>query len=322
MSATPPLSPQQLALVPHNNAGPNLLIVSWSLAALATIFLGLRIYCKFISHRSLYWDDWVLIAAWVVLVIDDALATYLVMGLGFGKHSWDLSSTFNVDKFALVSATRATFTIAAISWTKTAFAITLLRLTEGWTRRFIWFVIISTNIALGLSGLLFWVQCTPVVKSWKPSTPGKCLSQSFLIEYAIFGGAYSAAMDFTLALLPWKVIWPLQLKRVEKVGIAVAMSMGVLILVNAVDLVMWDITEASVTMIAACIPVLRVLLREVRASNRRCYIIDNPNSTHQNVFSKATSSGGKSIQELDFHADLSIYGSQRPNPLREMNLLP
>lgn len=39
--------------------------------------------------------------------------------------------------------------------------------------------------------------------------------------------AYSAAMDFTLALLPWKIIWALQMKRVEKIGVAVAMSMGV-----------------------------------------------------------------------------------------------
>ena len=35
-------------------------------------------------------------------------------------------------------------------------------------------------------------------------------------------------MDLTLAMLPWKVIWKLQMRRAEKIGIAVAMSMGVL----------------------------------------------------------------------------------------------
>jgi len=29
-------------------------------------------------------------------------------------------------------------------------------------------------------------------------------------------------------MLPWKVIWALQMKKVEKIGVAVAMSMGVL----------------------------------------------------------------------------------------------
>jgi len=39
---------------------------------------------------------------------------------------------------------------------------------------------------------------------------------------------YSAAMDFTLALLPWKLIWGLQILRKEKFGIGIAMSMGIL----------------------------------------------------------------------------------------------
>ena len=39
---------------------------------------------------------------------------------------------------------------------------------------------------------------------------------------------YSAAMEFVLALLPWKIIWKLQMKKKEKIGVALAMSMGIL----------------------------------------------------------------------------------------------
>jgi len=39
--------------------------------------------------------------------------------------------------------------------------------------------------------------------------------------------AYCALMDFTLAFLPWKLVWALQMRRVEKIGVTVAMSMGV-----------------------------------------------------------------------------------------------
>jgi hypothetical protein len=35
------------------------------MALLSAAFLGLRIYCKFLRHRSLWWDDHILIAAWV-----------------------------------------------------------------------------------------------------------------------------------------------------------------------------------------------------------------------------------------------------------------
>jgi len=34
-------------------------------------------------------------------------------------------------------------------------------------------------------------------------------------------------MDFILAMLPWKVIWVLQMKRIEKVGVAVAVAMSI-----------------------------------------------------------------------------------------------
>ena len=34
-------------------------------------------------------------------------------------------------------------------------------------------------------------------------------------------------MDIVLALLPWKLLWNLQMRKKEKVGIIVAMSMGV-----------------------------------------------------------------------------------------------
>ena len=40
--------------------------------------------------------------------------------------------------------------------------------------------------------------------------------------------AYSALVDFILALLPWKIILGLQMKRHEKIRVAVAMSLGLL----------------------------------------------------------------------------------------------
>jgi hypothetical protein len=35
-------------------------------------------------------------------------------------------------------------------------------------------------------------------------------------------------MDFVLALLPWSLLWKLQMNKREKVGIVVAMSMGIM----------------------------------------------------------------------------------------------
>ncbi len=57
------------ALLPHDNAGPEANAVAWSLLGVAGVFLGLRVYCKYYGHRRLWWDDRILIASWVSLVL-------------------------------------------------------------------------------------------------------------------------------------------------------------------------------------------------------------------------------------------------------------
>jgi hypothetical protein len=38
----------------------------------------------------------------------------------------------------------------------------------------------------------------------------------------------SGVMDMMLALLPWSIVWKLQMKKKEKLGVALAMSLGIL----------------------------------------------------------------------------------------------
>lgn len=162
----------------------------------ASVFLALRIYCKFLARgrRGLWWDDWILVAAWVLLVLDAALATHMVVRYKYGVHIWDwppVQKPSELDAFVMVAAVRATITITAIAWTKTAFAITLLRLTERWVKKVLWFIIVTVNVSLGLSAMIFWIQCTePLAKSWTPSiTVGKCwLNMKTIEHYNIFSG--------------------------------------------------------------------------------------------------------------------------------------
>lgn len=99
--------------------------------------------------------------------VTTCLLTYAVT-LGYGYHIWDLP----LDKYPSylkmlkVINLAGTFSLTAAIWSKTSFALTLLRLTEGWMRASVWFIIISSNIAMGLSALFIWVQCSPVERSW------------------------------------------------------------------------------------------------------------------------------------------------------------
>ena len=48
------------------------------------------------------------------------------------------------------------------------------------------------------------------------------------VQPLTMASAYSALIDFTLAVLPWTFLYNMLLKRREKVGILIAMSMGVM----------------------------------------------------------------------------------------------
>jgi len=42
-------------------------------------------------------------------------------------------------------------------------------------------------------------------------------------------------MDIVLALLPWAIIWKLTMRKMEKIGVAIGMSMGIVLVVSALQ---------------------------------------------------------------------------------------
>lgn len=77
-------------------------------------------------------------------------------------------------------------TLTAATWSKTSFALTLLRLTEGKVKWVLWFIIITMNIFMGLSALFNWIQCTPVNKAWDVFVDGTCWDPKIVPRYNIF----------------------------------------------------------------------------------------------------------------------------------------
>ncbi|KAI8294148.1 hypothetical protein K4K59_005299 [Colletotrichum sp. SAR11_240] len=201
----------------------------------------------------------------------------------FGKHNWDITPG-NWSWLLLHANLSGSFSIIAACWSKTSFALTLLRIAnERWMKYLIWFIMISVNIALGLNVLFTWIQCTPVEKTWRTaSTPGTCWDKSIPMNYNTFTASYSGAMDIVLAILPWKIIWGLSMTKKEKFGVSLAMSMGVFAgivsfikiktitaigafdIIDTVELVIWGAAESAVTIIAASIPILRALFRDYK----------------------------------------------------------
>ncbi|KAK3317516.1 hypothetical protein B0T19DRAFT_405206 [Cercophora scortea] len=266
---------------PVPNQGAQTAAVIWSLVALATTFMVLRIYCKIWRLGRLWWDDWVLVISWMCFVVDAAMSQ-IVVDLGFGMYPCDIDPR-NFRAIAIEGQNvGASVGILAVVWSKTSFAITLLRLTEGKLKAFVWFVIAAMNVVMILEAIIVWVQCTPVSKTWDPSVPGVCWNTHAVNVYGVLAGCFSGCCDILLAMLPWTLVWNLKMQKKEKIGIGIAMSMGVFAGATAFvksakiltiggknfsydgcALLVWAAAEISTTIMASCIPVLRVFVREV-----------------------------------------------------------
>lgn len=171
---------------------------------------------------------------------------------GLGHHIADVPVQ-NLGQIGFLGNINGTFSIFAAAWSKTSFALTLLRVMAGdkWARYFLWFAMITMNILMLNNALFQWIRCDPISKTWNPMEPGTCWPAGVQSRYGIVAGGkagiptkrmlwlyrirtdcskkgYSALIDFILAFLPWKLVWSLQMKTKEKLGVAVAMSLGIL----------------------------------------------------------------------------------------------
>ncbi|KAK1723364.1 hypothetical protein CaCOL14_012258 [Colletotrichum acutatum] len=294
---------------------PRVVASIWAMISVSTVFLFCRVYCKKIRSRGLWTDDYLLVASWIFLLVSTSLTTEL-MRLGFGK-----SLDFSAHIFTL-SSVNVVMNKVALALSKTSFAVTMLRIASGKLKVFIWFLIISMNAVLATSAVVAWkAACDRPSDSYEAVLPGSCWRVEDSVIMHMVSNAYSALVDFILSLLPWPMIWKLALKRHEKIGVAVAMSLGVIAgLVGVIKVIkivtiaegadipyrlsllfIWGQAEINVTIVASSIPVLRVLFTEMyattRSDERNGYLKSDGQSAFPTEIGMNTLEEGRKIEE-------------------------
>ncbi|KAH7236857.1 uncharacterized protein BKA55DRAFT_578659 [Fusarium redolens] len=308
----------------EDERGTRLLVSIWTLCLLSLILLFLRVYCKLWRGKGLWHDDWCLIAAWVALAISVSLNTYLV-SLGFGRHA----ATISDENLRIINKTTivgAAFGIMATTISKTSFAITLYRIaTNAWMKYFLVFIIVTINVSMNLVWIFGFAKCTPIERVWDHNVPGTCWDKTKLLTFQLFAAYYSAILDFVLALLPWVILMRMTMRRRERLGVAVAMSLGAIagitgivksvlvvsmksedITYDRVDLTIWTLTEPAASIMAICIPVLRMLYRELKSSSRS-YNRNKTNTTPRDVDTRNTVGASNARQSKRYNPN-SRYG--------------
>ncbi|KAK1985750.1 hypothetical protein LZ30DRAFT_649211 [Colletotrichum cereale] len=275
-------SDPQTVIDVSKDPAPRVVASIWVMISVSTVFLFLRVYCKKIRSRGMWIDDHILLVSWVFLLISTSLTTEL-MRLGFGK-TIDFTPHMHT-----LSSVNVVINSVALALSKTSFAVTMLRISSGRCKVFIWFLIISMNAVLATGAVASWIAaCDRPADSYEAVLPGACWRVQESVVMAMVSNGYSALVDFVLSLLPWAIIWGLGMKRHERIGVAIAMSLGIIAgLVGVIKVVkimtiaggadipyrlsllfIWAQAEPNVTIVASSIPVLRVLFSEMYSQSK------------------------------------------------------
>lgn len=138
---------------------------------------------------------------------------------GLGKQSVDLDLTL-MPKLLYLLPIAQFFAVLSVAVSKASFILTLLRLvTLTWQKAALWFMFVTINTSMLSISIVQFFQCGVVPEKG-------CVAGNIVISLGVFAAGYSAAMDLVLTLFPSLIIWKLHMKKREKVGVIVSMSLG------------------------------------------------------------------------------------------------
>ncbi|RGP79539.1 integral membrane pth11 [Fusarium longipes] len=297
-TATSQLSPEYLA----ETRGPAIRTVTWLSVFLPFVLVSLRIYTRLFIRKVFGLDDWVIVLSLVsslpprhptqtdnrqkiILIVYGAIIEAAVK-LGLGRHlQWLLTAApENAVPLAFLGQICQPFVVMSCALGKTSFSISLMRLAvQPFMHRFLWFIVISMLTLHILISIIVFVRCKDPRTTWNPAIVSECWAPEVYLGLMYFIG------DFILALLPWAMLWNLNMKNKEKFGVAFAMSLGVFagaiavvkctkLKANATSvdptfdiggLLLTAGAENALIIIAACLPTLRPILRKVFPSSAK-----------------------------------------------------
>lgn len=162
-----------------------------------------------------------------VFFLAAAIQLSINISKGFGRPFVNIDPTKFYD-VGLGGMIVGTFVLIAPALSKTSFILTVSKISGPKLKLVLWGIAISMNVMQALALIFQFIQCTPLEKVWNPLAEGSCWGRQANLGMSMSSSAYSGIMDLVLAVIPWVILKDLQIKRKEKMGIAVAMSLGVM----------------------------------------------------------------------------------------------
>ncbi|KAJ5467431.1 hypothetical protein N7475_005183 [Penicillium sp. IBT 31633x] len=267
----------------HDDKGPVILAVVWTLTGLTALMVVARVYIRVAMLRNFGGDDYLIVISMILGLAYCAITTVGV-NAGFGKHAMYLSQE-KLELAILLNIVSFLFGILSFTLPKLAVTAMLNRILNpsALKKTLLWVMTGSAAVVSIICILILFTMCDPPEALWHVSLMAKgasCKSTDMLIGYAIFTGAVSAVVDLCLAFYPIATLLKLQMSLRKRIALCAALGLGSIASAMAIvkctqlhgladkedytygtaDLVMWTNIEADVVVIASCIPTLQPLL--------------------------------------------------------------
>ncbi|KAF2733385.1 hypothetical protein EJ04DRAFT_468577, partial [Polyplosphaeria fusca] len=268
-------------------AAPVLLGVAGMLLLISMGLLAARLWSRLRPFRRLYWDDWTVIAATLLALVNYILLSVAVV-YGLGRHA----------RFVVFQRRRTSLELIfydqviwywSITLVKLSVACLLYRLKRA-SRR--WRIFLLTIMSILLSAVIVqtvfqFTQCRPFSVYWDPrvlfaATPVKCFRRSVINTNIVAFSCVQVGADIVFSLIPIIFIRKLNRPKREKILLAMLMGLGLFASMAAivrtlylqqvyntrdlfrtnVSIVLWASIEQAFGLIAATIPTLRAFLEK------------------------------------------------------------
>ena len=107
---------------------------------------------------------------------------------GIGLHFEDMELE-NIPVVAEYSFAAGFATILGIAWSKTSFGLTILRISDGWMRWLVLYIVLSMNVVMVTNAILLYAQCTPIRRLFDELAEGTCWPKEVGERYQTFSAS-------------------------------------------------------------------------------------------------------------------------------------
>lgn len=262
----------------HDSAGlrRSILVTSILTPTLAALFVGLRLYSQRVFLRRIHKEDWLIVVALVFSILY-SISEHFQLQFGLGLHRWELTDASSLyNKYFIVSF----FPIAitnnfSVLFTKASILTFYLRFSVSKSFNIAVYSMFAVVVAYTMMGAFsFLYACTPMIKTWVPSTLGTCIHVNAWYGTLV---ALNVFTDVVLLLMPIWLLKPLRVGLAQKAAIAAVLGTGSFVLGISIFRLyitvsyfgdkdwlhrygvnyLWLIIEMNVAIICACLPCLR-----------------------------------------------------------------